>query len=161
MHKSLLAVERMVFDSLIKCEKSMHELTRDTSLSSSMLRNILNSLIVKGMIEYKKGIYGPTKMSLNELDKEYDLLEMSQGLARLKWRENDDESFLTLKKIYVDKDDELILKSMMASMDSFVRDIQLRQSQNPKSHKVGERKVIVLGMGQYSRLVDASLKTVS
>lgn len=161
MHKSLLAVERMVYENLVKCEKSMPELTRDTSLSIGLLRNVLNSLIVKGMIEYKRGTYGPTKTSLTTKDQCDELVEMSQALAELKWNANDKDSLLSLKKVYVEKEDEMILKSMMASIESFVRDLQLRQSQNPKSHKVGERKVIMLGMGQYSRLVDVSLKTVS
>jgi hypothetical protein len=54
---SLLTLERIVLESLVKKEKSLLELVSDIGISESVMLRILDILMMKKIVVYKKSNY--------------------------------------------------------------------------------------------------------
>ena len=149
MLKGLLLVERLVFDSLSRREKNIMDIVTDTGLNYSTVRSLLSNLVLKNIIVFERGVYKRNITTLNPQDHRDEVVEVAQSMEHV-----------ILKKMVISEEDAKILESMMASINSFLNNIQNKQLSRPIGHKTCEKKVVLMGISNYSVLADASLKAV-
>jgi hypothetical protein len=173
MKDGLLMIERIVIESISKKEKNIQEIEIDTNLNHGLLLNILPSLLMRNMIRYKNGMYS--------LDKEHCFQWLSQVNKKENVKEEAKEIFtslvnqyfekdstiapqigpqLKIQKMWLTRDEELILKSHMATLEGFFNGVKEARKYHPQREKTCEQRVVIWGLSQYSDLVEGVLKAV-
>ena len=173
MKDGLLMIERIVIESLSKKEKNIQEIEIDTNLSHGLLLNILPNLLMKNMIRYQRGTYSIDKEScfqwLSEVNNKENIKEEAKELFTSLVNQYFSEDLavqkvsgpqLKIKKMWLTRDEELILKSHMATLEGFFQSVKQARKQNPQREKTCEQRVVIWGLSQYSDLVDGALRAV-
>lgn len=173
MKDGLLIIERIIVESLSKKERNMQEIINDTNLDQALLLNILPNLLMKNMIRYTRGIYSIDKehcmLWLNEINKTDNVKEEAKELfislvnqyfqkdVRLN---NSVSPQLKIQKVWLTTDEEMVLRSHMASLDGFFSGVKASRKVKPQREKTCEQRVVIWGLSQYSDLVEGVLKAV-
>lgn len=173
MKDGLLMIERIVIESLSKKEKNIQQIEIDTNLAHGLLLNILPNLLMRNMIKYKNGTYS--------LDKEQCFVWLSQVNKKENVKEEAKEIFtslvnqyfkkdptlspqtgaqLKIQKMWLTRDEEIILKSHMATLEGFFNCVREARKSHPQSEKTCEQRVVIWGSTHYSDLVEGVLKAV-
>ncbi|EQC49635.1 hypothetical protein [Bacteriovorax sp. DB6_IX] len=160
----LLLLERVVVESIAKGNFRIENIQNDTGLDYSFLLSICSRLIKRGLITYKLGEY---KISKDEeswgkvnhpLILKNEIKEVSENIIDVFFNDKVTNS-LKLQKVYLSDKDEKILNSLLDSVESFVKD--LRNSPQNKAMSTKKQKVLMWGYGQYSDIIQNTLKVVS
>ena len=173
MKDGLLMIERIVIESLSKKEKNIQEIEIDTNLVHGLLLNILPNLLMRNMIKYKNGTYS--------LDKEHCFVWLSEANKKENVKEEAKEIFtalvnqyfkkeasmpaqsgaqLKIQKMWLTRDEEFILKSHMATLESFFSSVKEARKHHPQREKTCEQRVVIWGTTHYSDLVEGVLQAV-
>jgi hypothetical protein len=70
------------------------------------------------------------------------------------------EPQLKIQKVWLTRDEEVILRSHMATLESFFTGVKASRRVKPQKEKTSEQRVVIWGFSQYSDLVDGVLKAV-
>ncbi|MBK26628.1 MAG: hypothetical protein CME70_21690 [Halobacteriovorax sp.] len=162
--RGLLAVERMVLESIDKDRTTVKRIAADTALSEMFVRTILSNLKDYGLISYSKGFY-----SLN-LEKEnlrvynqnklvkHEINELFESFVDNHFsEENKPELTLKMQKIWLTDLEFKILRSMMINMDSFIKSIRKDRLLRPEEEILSEQRVVFWGIDSYSNLINSNL----
>lgn len=174
MKDGLLIIERIIVESLSKKERNMQEIILDTNLEQSLLLNILPNLLMKNMIRYQRGLYSINKENcfqwLNEVNKTDNVKEEAKELfislvnqyfkKDLLVKKDAVKPQLKIQKVWLTQDEEVILRSHMAGLESFFSSVKDSRKVKPQREKTCEQRVVIWGFSQYSDLVEGVLKAV-
>lgn len=173
MNDGLLIIERIIIESLSKKERNLQEIIHDTNLEHSLLLNILPNLLMKNMVRYNRGTYSIEKENcfkwLSEINKDDHIKEeakelfislVNQYFKKDVTKSSSEEPQLKIQKVWLTKDEELILRSHMASLDGFFNGVKASRRIRPEREKTCEQRVVIWGHSQYSDLVDGVLEAV-
>lgn len=173
MKDGLLMIERIVIESLSKKEKNIQQIEIDTNLAHGLLLNILPNLLMRNMVKYKNGIYSLDKdqcfLWLNEVNKKENVKEEAKeiftSLVNQYFKKDSTTSpktgaQLKIQKVWLTRDEEIILKSHMASLESFFYSVKEARKHHPQKEKTCEQRVVVWGLTHYSDLVEGVLQAV-
>lgn len=173
MKDGLLIIERIIVESLSKKERNLQEIIMDTSLEHSLLLSVLPNLIMKNMVRYTRGIYSLERENcfqwLSEVNKEDHVKEeakelfvslVNQYFAKSNIRKSSSDPQLKIQKVWLTKDEEVILRSHMAGLESFFSQVKASRKVKPEREKTCDQRVVIWGMSQYSDLVEGVLQAV-
>lgn len=173
MKDGLLIIERIIIESLSKKERNLQEIIMDTNLDHSLLLSVLPNLIMKNMVRYTRGIYALEKENcfqwLNEINKEDHIKEeakelfislVNQYFAKSNERKTSLVPQLKIQKVWLTKDEEVVLRSHMAGLESFFTQVKASRKVKPEREKTCEQRVMIWGLSQYSDLVEGVLQAV-
>lgn len=173
MKDGLLIIERIIVESLSKKERNLQEIIHDTNLDHALLLNILPNLLMKNMIRYTRGTYSIEKENcfqwLNEINKNDNVKEEAKELFISLVNQYFKKDFkklpamkpqLKIQKVWLTRDEELVLRSHMASLDGFFSGVKASRRVKPEREKTCEQRVVIWGLSQYSDLVDGVLEAV-
>lgn len=169
MEKGLLLIERFIIEGLSKKDMNIQELAIQTRFDHGLLLNILPNLMMRNMINYKNGIY-----SLNRLDghkwiqqinkKEFlkdEVKDVFQSLVNNYFKEEvAKNSDLKVQKIWLTKDEELILNSHLKGLESFFKNVKEARLKKTENERLFEQKVVVWGHMTYGDIVNEILEAV-
>ena len=162
--EGLLAVERMVLESVSKGNESIEKISETTSLTEMFVRTILSNLRDHGIIKFKKG-----KFFLNsELENfkrinqpnnlKYEIKDLFGSLVDNHYNSSKEKPTLKMQKIWLTEHEYKILKSMMINMESYIKSIRKDRLLNPEQEVIAEERVIFWGADTYSNLISQTLK---
>ena len=173
MQEGLLIIERIIIESLSKKERNLQEIVIDTNLEHALLLNVLPHLLMKNMIRYTRGIYSIEKENcfhwLSEINKQDHVKEeakelftslVNQYFKKEKLHLKNIEPQLKIQKVWLTDDEEIVLRSHMASLESFFNGVKASRKVRPQREKTCEQRVVIWGLSQYSDLVDGVLQAV-
>jgi CRISPR/Cas system-associated protein Csx1 len=172
MKDGLMLIERIVIESIAKKEKNIYELSIDTNLNQPLLLNILPELLMKNLIKYHRGIYSidlqQSLMWKNTINKKINLKEEVKELFASivndyfneSISQNEKNSELKIQKVWLDKNEELILKNHLNSLDNFLKTIKQNHEKKSMKPKTFEQKILIWGVSNYSQLIDGILTAV-
>lgn len=172
MKEGLLILERIIVESISKKEKNIQELAIDTNLEHALLLNILPTLLMKNIINYQRGIYSINKENsllwksgINKTDNiKEEAKELFTSLVNQYFKNDIAEakhnSVLKIQKVWLTKDEEMVLNSHMKTLESFFNSVKNSRKINPIREKTFEQKVVIWGTSQYSELVHGVLEAV-
>lgn len=173
MKDGLLIIERIIIESLSKKERNLQEIIIDTSLEHSLLLNILPNLLMKNMIRYNRGTYSLDKENcfqwLNEVNKSDNVKEEAKelfiSLVNQYFKKDVEKNLavtpqLKIQKVWLTKDEEMVLRSHMAGLDGFFSGVKASRKMKPQREKTCEQRVVIWGLSQYSDLVEGVLQAV-
>jgi predicted DNA-binding transcriptional regulator len=151
--KGLSSLERIVLDCLGKEGMSYNEVQHQTGLHENVCFNILQALIIRGIlttdgVTYKVG-NKMSPMMLEEINgteaKLAESLEMIEAVLDQKTGRH-----FRYQKIAMDERDEKIFLAMLSNMESFLVDAHKKaQSSVP----LKKRKVVFWGVGEVQNLM--------
>ena len=173
MKDGLLMIERIVIESLSKKEKNIQEIEIDTNLAHGLLLNILPNLLMRNMVKYKNGIYSLDKEQcfswLSEVNKKENVKEeakeiftslVNQYFKKESAAKASTEPLLKIQKMWLTRDEEIILKSHMATLEAFFNGVKEARKYHPQREKTCEQRVVIWGFSHYSDLVEGVLQAV-
>lgn len=151
--KGLSSVERIILESIGMKQKSYEQIKNETGLQENVCFNVLQALIIRGMIKNEKGHYqinnslSPIVIEeINGIDaKKTESLELIEGLI-----ENEHEKIFRFQKVALEVNDEKIFKAMLSNLESFLKDAH-KKAENTTALK--DRKVIFWGMGSVNHII--------
>jgi hypothetical protein len=173
MSNALLLIERIVIESLSKKEKNIQEIEIDTNLSHGILLNILPNLLMRNMIRYKSGTYSIDKDHcfswLSEVNKKENVKEeakelftslVNQYFMNDQIQAKQSGAQLKIQKMWLTREEEMILKSHLATLEGFFQGVKVARLHHPQREKTCEQRVVIWGFSHYSDLVEGVLKAV-
>lgn len=173
MKDGLLIIERIIVESLSKKERNLQEIIMDTGLEHSLLLSVLPNLIMKNMVRYTRGIYSLEKENcfqwlseVNQVDhvkeeaKELFVSLVNQYFSKSNERKSYPEPQLKIQKVWLTKDEEVILRSHLAGLENFFSMVRASRKVKPEREKTCDQRVVIWGMSQYSDLVEGVLEAV-
>jgi predicted DNA-binding transcriptional regulator len=137
--KGLSTIERVILESLDSHNKSLKEIQTETGLSENMTFNLLQALIIRGLVGYESSGYHIGKhipleivKTLNsETSKKLEALELLTSMVE----SPRDEEF-KMRKVYLEGSDEKIFKSLLIQMESLITEASKKNKKNLKDCKV-------------------------
>ena len=148
MNQGLILWERMVLESLGQKEKNFEDLCRDTSIGSSLLKNILKELMQRDIIVEISGNY-QVKGSLSlqgELIQE-EVKDVFSSIVGLYYK---NKSQIKLKKIFLSPAEFDIFQMQLYSLEGFLEKI----AKEKREIRLCEQRVVVWGHAPYVHLLD-------
>jgi hypothetical protein len=151
--KGLSSMERTVLECIGHHKLSYEVIQFQTGLSENVCFNIIQALIIRGLLRSENGFYrindyiSPLMMEeLNGLEaKKAESLEFIEAAI-----EQDADRIFRFQKIAMNERDEKIFKAMLLNLESFLKDVhQKTQSSVP----LKDRKIIFWGMGDNQKLI--------
>lgn len=155
--KGLTVVERIIIESLEKRTLSYQEVQNQTGLQDNICFNVLQALILKGLVITDGRNYTMSKHLTEELlevvnnqeKKKGETLEYIEAMTEYRGQHN-----FHFKKVALDSRDEKIFKAMLLNLESFLADAH-RKSE--KEVLLKDQKVVMWAMGDLEQLVNQIL----
>lgn len=152
--KGLSSLERVVLESIGTKSLSYEEIHRQSGLQENVCFNILQALIIRGILKTEAGEYLINKnispLMMEEINgteaRQAETLEMMEAVLEQKLGR-----IFRFQKIAMDNRDEKIFLAMLSNLDTFLQDA------HKKAHNVvplKERKVVFWGMGEVQTLLN-------
>lgn len=173
MKNGLLIIERIIIESLSKKDRNIQEIVLDTNIDHSLLLNILPNLLMKNMISYKHGSYFINKEkcfewlskvnkgeNVKEEVKELFISLVNQYFEKDKEKNQAVAPQLKVQKMWLTRDEEIILRSHMAGLDGFFKGVKASRRVKPVHEKTSEQRVVIWGLSQYSDLINGAIASV-
>ena len=162
MSKGLLIVERIVLESLANNEKNVSELEFDTNLSSHLLGNIVSTLVLRGILNFKRGKYFINRENMSWIKEinshdsvKEEVKELFISLVNQYYdHDKKKETGLKVQKVYMDQSEELIFNSLLYNLESFVKGLRANKK---NSGKTCEQKVVMWGHSTYGSILDSMI----
>lgn len=151
--KGLSSLERVVLECIGKGHLSYDEIHKQTGLHENVCFNIIQALIIRGVLKNLSGKYKINEtispLMMEELNgpeaKKVESLELMEAVV-----EQDSERIFRFQKIAMDSRDEKIFLAMLSNLDSFLKDSHKKaQSTTP----LKDRKVVFWGVGNVQTLM--------
>lgn len=163
--KSLLMVERMILESLIKDDKNLSQLAQDTGLKSELLSNVLANLINDNMVTFNGHRYGLNQKQAATFMKNYQssrdqLEELKELFVTMINSSFEGKGKIKLQKVFLTKQEEAILGSYFINLEAFIKSIKEGRKMNSVAESTGEQHVFIWGEAKYKDLALESLFAV-
>jgi hypothetical protein len=151
--KGLSSLERVILECVGSRPLSYEEIQRQTGLQENVCFNLLQALLIKGLLRAQAGQYrisgdiAPETMEeLNGTEaRRAESLELIEAVL-----EQDAEKVFRFLKVALDPRDEKIFLAMLSNLESFLKDAHKRaQASVPLKH----RKVVFWGVGEVETLM--------
>jgi hypothetical protein len=151
--KGLSSLERVVLECIGKEHLTYDEIQKQTGLHENVCFNIIQALIIRGVLKNLTGKYKINEtispLMMEELNgheaKKVESLELIEAVV-----EQDSERIFRFQKIAMDSRDEKIFLAMLSNLDSFLKDSHKKaQSTTP----LKDRKVVFWGVGNVQTLM--------
>jgi predicted DNA-binding transcriptional regulator len=151
--RGLSSLERIVIETLGKNGMNYEEIQRQSGLQENVCFNILQALIIRGILKNESGKYkinehiSPLMMEeMNGLEaRKAESLELIEAVL-----DQETDRYFRFQKVALDSRDEKIFLAMLSNLESFLKDAHMKaQSSVP----LKERKVIFWGMGDVQKLM--------
>ncbi len=150
--KGLSSLERVILECVGARPMTYEDILRQTGLQENVCFNLLQALIIKGLLRSQTGQYriaDITPVMMEELNgpeaRKAESLELIEAVL-----EQESDKVFKFMKIALDPRDEKIFLAMLSNLDSFLKDAH-RRSQT--SVPVKNRQVIFWGVGEVERLL--------
>ncbi|HXH29916.1 MAG TPA: hypothetical protein VNJ01_03820 [Bacteriovoracaceae bacterium] len=152
--KGLSSLERNILECLGRQSLSYEIIQHQTGLHENVCFNLLQALIIRGIITSEGGRYkvsesiSPLMMEeINGLEaRQLESLELMEAVVEQK-----SNRIFRLQKVAMDPRDEKIFLAMLSNLDSFLQDAH-KKSQT--SVPLKERKVVFWGVGEVNSLMN-------
>ncbi len=151
--KGLSSLERIILEGIGKGVLVYEEIQKQTGLNENVCYNILQALIIRGLVK-TDGIKYRISESLSPLiieeingkeAKEAEYLELMEAVV-----EQQEDRVFRLQKIAMDSRDEKIFVAMLSNLESFLADAHKKAH---ASVSVKDRKVVFWGMGNVDKII--------
>lgn len=151
--KGLSSLERIILEGIGKGVLVYEEIQKQTGLNENVCYNILQALIIRGLVK-TDGIKYRISESLSPLiieeingkeAKEAEYLELMEAVV-----EQQEDRVFRLQKIAMDSRDEKIFAAMLSNLESFLADAHKKAH---ASVSVKDRKVVFWGMGNVDKII--------
>ena len=142
-------------------------------MEHSLLLNVLPNLLMKNMIRYNRGTYSIEKENcfkwLDEINKidniKEEAKELFVSLVNQYFKKDYEKKpamqpQLKIQKVWLTRDEELVLRSHMASLDGFFTGVKASRRVKSEREKTSEQRVVIWGLSQYSDLIEGVLEAV-
>jgi hypothetical protein len=150
--KGLSSLERVILECIGTRPLTYEEILRQTGLQENVCFNLLQALIIKGLLRSEAGQYRIADISpvtMEELNgpeaRKAESLELIEAVL-----EQESNKVFRFLKIALDPRDEKIFLAMLSNLESFLKDAH-RRSQT--SVPVKNRRVVFWGVGEVERLL--------
>lgn len=158
--KGLSSLERSILECLGNQELSYERIQEETGLQENVCFNILQTLIIRGVLKISQGKYQVLKnlppVVLEEINgreaKIAESLEMIEAVV-----EQSENRTFRFQKIALDGRDEKIFLAMLSNLETFLADAH-KKAQKDVSLK--NRKVVFWGMGEVGALMGQIIRGV-
>jgi hypothetical protein len=156
--KGLSALERSILECLGRQKLAYEEIKQQTGLHENVCFNVLQALIIRGIIATDGRVYRVSEalspLALEEINgpeaKLAESLELMEALVEQK-----SGRVFRLQKIAMDERDEKIFLAMLSNLESFLADAHKKaQSTIP----LKRRKVVFWGIGELQGLMGQMLR---
>lgn len=152
--KGLSSLERIALECVGNQIRSFEEIHYHSGLQENVCFNILQALIIRGLLRLENGGYkineNISSLIMEEINgieaKKAETLELIEAVL-----EQQEPRIFRFQKVALDSRDEKIFLAMLANLDSFLKDAhQKAQSQVV----LKDRKVIFWGVGEVNKLLN-------
>ncbi len=162
MINGITTIERAIIESLVRKSKDLKSLTKDLDIHENVIFNSLNFLIENKMVTTFNGSYSIQNVEKwqkkinSSINTNYEFHELSTGiqLSNIEHRCKD----FKIKKIWMDREEKAIFKSMIYNLEKFLDDIAKKNIQN-HFLKTKDQIVFMQGHSSYSNICNALLET--
>lgn len=152
--KGLSSLERVVLETIGTKNLSYEEIQSQSGLHENVCFNIIQALIIRGILKTEAGLYGINKNisplmmeEINGIDaRQAETLEMMEAVLEQKLGR-----IFRFQKIAMDDRDEKIFLAMLSNLDTFLQDAHKKAQ---TSVPLKERKVVFWGMGEVQTLLN-------
>ena len=160
--RGLLLVERMVLESVSRCENTINGISKDTTLSLGLVKNIISYFESKDYLESNDGVFKINESKTSEwkdgINDEGNIKEEVKELFTSLvngYFAKEKKSKLNIQKFYLNKDEEGIFNALVSNVESFIENIKKDRSRT-KIGSTGEHKVFMWGSGKYQDIARAA-----
>lgn len=148
----LTVLERTILEIICNNKRDFFEILEHTGLNEGVCFNILQSLIMRGIITTDNKYYSINKNIspdiMNEINGPETKLNESLEIVESIIKNKKDLSF-KIQKVALDERDEKIFRAMMINLEQFLTDAHKKSSKNIL-HK--NYNVVFWGMGQVDQI---------
>lgn len=152
--KGLSSLERVVLECIGNQIASFDEILKHSGLGENVCFNVLQALVIRGILGVENGHYKISKnispLLVEELNseeaKEAESLELIEAVVGQK-----NNKIFRFQKIAMDSRDEKIFAAMLMNLDSFLKDANRKAE---KEVLMKNRKVVFWGMGEVRSLLN-------
>jgi hypothetical protein len=152
--KGLSSLERIILESIGWSCLSYEEIRDQTGLQENVCFNIIQALMIRGILKLDSGKYrvqdNLPAILMEELNgpeaKKAESLELMEALLDCK-----SERIYRFQKVALDARDEKIFLAMLSNLEMFLKDAHRKAE---SSVAIKDRKVIFWGMGHVNHLMN-------
>jgi hypothetical protein len=152
--KGLTSLERVIVESLGKPGLPFEKIQEQTGLQENVCFNLIQALIIKGIISFDKNIYkinpNISPLIIEEINgkaaKKEESLELIEAIIEM-----NSERIYRLQKVALDEKDEKIFKAMLYNLESFLKEAN-QKSQSTLTLK--NRKIVFWGMSDVQKVIN-------
>ncbi|MFT6069445.1 MAG: hypothetical protein ACJAT2_001274 [Bacteriovoracaceae bacterium] len=162
----LLAVERMVLESIAKGSTNELSIVKDTSLSKGFVSTLVENLIDYQLVELEKRklILTKTTQNLIQFNKadnvKMELKDLFESMVDNHYAQSpleEREQILKMQKIWLTDYEFKVMKSMMSNIENYIKSIRKDRLLHPEEEILSEQRVIFWGSDTYSNLIESTL----
>lgn len=137
--KGLSTIERVILEALSNQSLTIREIQNETGLTSNVTFNLLQALIIRGLVGYQNSEYcinqniPPSVIQTLNPDeaRKFEALELITSIVEAPKNEE-----FKLKKVYLEGSDEKIFKSLLIQMESLINEASKKRKGSVKDCKV-------------------------
>ena len=151
--KGLSSLERVVLECFTNKALSYEEIHQQSGLQENVCFNIIQALIIRGLLKVEKGGYSISEnissLLMEEVNgteaRKAESLELMEAVL-----DQESDRIFRFQKVAMDSRDEKIFLAMLCNLECFLKDAHKKaQAKTP----IKERKVVFWGMGQVQTLM--------
>lgn len=151
--RGLSSLERVVVECVGRNSLNYEEVQRQCGLQENVCFNILQALLIRGVLKNEAGKYklnenlSPLMVEeLNGLEaRKAESLELIEAVL-----DQETDRYFRFQKIAMDSRDEKIFMAMLSNLESFLKDAHMKAHNNVP---VKDRKVVFWGVGDVQKLM--------
>ncbi len=164
--EGLLAVERMVLESIAKGSTAESSIAKDTSLSEGFVSTLVDNLKDYQLVELDKRKLILTKstknlVQFNKADNvKMELKDLFESMVDNHYSQSplgEREQILKMQKIWLTEYEFKVMKSMMSNIETYIKSIRKDRLLHPEEEILSEQRVIFWGSDTYSNLIESTL----
>ncbi len=163
-NNSLILLERVILESLMRGEKNPSELQHDTGITLTCIESILEDFIQRDICFMTADGYRLSNQGKrwneksNFIDRKVEALEFFSTFFEQSI--NQRQGKLKMKKVWMDQCEQMLFMQLLDRVDDYIHRVQLRNRQQQKRGiklgKLKEQVVVLWGNTFYGDLVNHS-----
>ncbi len=165
MKTELLVVERMVLESILTKERNYFEICDDTGLYPVIVKNLLDSFILKGHVIYQNGRFSINKHHPNivALIKSKDqnisdsLKDMFVGFINSYFKKEHPDLTLKFQKLQMSEEEAALFDTLFLRMNNLVDEIKKKKRNTQTKIPLKSHRIIFWGSGNYQSFVQGTI----
>lgn len=154
-HQGITSIERFIIESIQRGNSQISQVLSDTQLGLNLVHNIVQNLIIRGVLIQQEKIIKINPNMEKSLEKEVysknltqaEKKELALGLIK-------DGDIFKVKKFFLTDKDKVIFKSLLGQINEFIENLP----NPPKNKNTSELTVMVWGTHQYHQVIESILK---